>query len=202
MATLTPGWAANPWARGQLLSYLPRGTGDPEPPYAVVDAWEPPHPLSLPADLCEHLTASAASRAFATGNGSYHSLDLDPDEEGAVIDRFRDANDLWWRLDLDRSIDRWDVHAKRYRAGDRHPPHQDLMAGSARRKLAGSVQLSRPDSYDGGNLVMSHTSHRVAMPRTRGTLVAFPGWTVHEVEPVTRGERWALIVNGWGPPLR
>jgi predicted 2-oxoglutarate/Fe(II)-dependent dioxygenase YbiX len=40
------------------------------------------------------------------------------------------------------------------------------------------------------------------MPRTRGTLVVFPGWTVHEVEPVTAGERWALIVNGWGPPLR
>jgi len=26
--------------------------------------------------------------------------------------------------------------------------------------------------------------------------------TVHEVEPVTSGERWSLIVNGYGPPLR
>ena len=28
--------------------------------------------------------------------------------------------------------------------------------------------------------------------------VSFPAWTVHEVEPVTAGERWALIANGWG----
>ncbi len=154
--------------------------------------------MSLPAELCDRLIASAASRAFASGNGSYHSLDLDPDDEGAILDRFRQANDLWWRLELDR----WDIHTKHYRAGDRHGPHQDLMAGSARRKLAGSVQLSRPDSYEGGNLVMTHASHRVAMPRTRGTLVALPGWTVHEVEPVTQGERWTLIVNAWGPPLR
>jgi hypothetical protein len=25
---------------------------------------------------------------------------------------------------------------------------------------------------------------------------------LHEVEPVTSGERWSLIVNGYGPPLR
>ena len=68
--------------------------------------------------------------------------------------------------------------------------HQDLHAGAAGRKLAGSV------------LVMHFTHHRVAMPRARGTLGAFAGWTLHEVTPVTRGERWALIVNGFGPPLR
>ena len=91
---------------------------------------------------------------------------------------------------------------KRYRVGDRHPAHQDLLAGASRRKLAGSVQLSDPDGYEGGDLVVSYGQARAAMPKSRGTLVAFPGWTVHEVEPVTRGERWALIVNGWGPPLR
>ncbi len=91
---------------------------------------------------------------------------------------------------------------KRYRAGERHARHQDLHPGAACRKFSGSVQLSYPDDYSAGGLVMHFADHRVAMPRTRGTLIAFPGWTVHEVEPVTSGERWALIVNGWGPPLR
>jgi PKHD-type hydroxylase len=77
-----------------------------------------------------------------------------------------------------------------------------LHPGAACRKFAGSVQLSDSEDYDGGDLVMHFAHHRVAMPRTRGTLVAFPGWTVHEVEPVTAGERWALVVNGWGPPLK
>ncbi len=49
---------------------------------------------------------------------------------------------------------------------------------------------------------MSFAHHRIPMPRDRGTLVAFPGWTVHEVTPVTAGERWSPCVNGWGARLR
>jgi PKHD-type hydroxylase len=91
---------------------------------------------------------------------------------------------------------------KRYAVGERHTAHQDLHAGAAGRKLAGVVQLSEPDDYAGGHLVMSFAHHRVPMPRARGTLVAFPGWTVHEVTPITRGVRWSLCVNGFGPRLR
>ena len=193
------GWAAGPGPRRELLSYLPRDADDPEPPYAVADAWERPLALALPDDLCDRLVAAAeAARPGIRPNGEYRMLDLEPADEAAVRGRFREANAAWWNLDLDR----WDIHAKRYLRGDRHAEHQDLHAGAARRKLAGSVQLSHPDDYEGGDLLVHFTDRRIAMPRTRGTLVALPAWTVHEVEPVTAGERWALIVNAWGPPLR
>ncbi len=91
---------------------------------------------------------------------------------------------------------------KRYRVGERHPEHQDLHAGAARRKFTGVVQLTDPHDYDGGALAVRNAHVRAAMPTTRGTLVAFPGWSNHEVEPVTRGERWSLCVNAWGAPLR
>jgi len=193
------GWATGDGPRRDLLSYLPVDGEDPEPAYAIADAWELPHPLALSADLCDRLVAAGATAGTGPRpNGEYRQIDLEPEDRQAILSRFREANARWWHLDLDR----WDIHAKRYLPGDRHPGHQDLMAGTARRKLAGSVQLSEPGDYDGGALVMHHGPHHVAMPRTRGALVAFPGWTVHEVEVVTHGERWALIVNGWGPPLR
>jgi hypothetical protein len=191
------GWAAGEWARRHLFTYP--GDSDGEPPYAVVDAWEPPYPRAVPADLCGRLVAAAEDAEPHPGpNGDYRLPDLDPADEAAVLDRFRAGNSDWWRLDLDR----WDVMAKLYRPGDRHAVHQDAHPGAARRKFAGSVQLSEPGDYAGGDLVVHFAGQQAAMPRTRGALVAFPGWTVHEVEEVTAGERWALVVNGWGPPYR
>ncbi len=40
---------------------------------------------------------------------------------------------------------------------------------------------------DGDALVVRNAHVRTAMPTTRGTLVAFPGWSNHEVEPVDAG---------------
>ncbi len=79
---------------------------------------------------------------------------------------------------------------------------QDLHAGAAGRKFAGVVQLSQDDAYSGGDLLMRFAHHAVPMPRALGTLVAFPGWTLHEVTPIEAGERWSLCVNGWGNRLR
>ena len=65
------------------------------------------------------------------------------------------------------------------------------------------MQLSGPGDYDGGALCVRDGRERVSLPRTRGTLTrSRPGWTLHQVEPVTRGERWVLAVAGLGPPLR
>ena len=193
------GWAAETEQRKKLFSYLQVDDDDDEPAHAVADAWEPPHPLALPPELCDRLVAIAEDTPPGhRRNGACHMVELDPELEWEVVGRFRAANRAWWHLDLDR----WSIHAKNYRRGDRHPVHQDLHPAAARRKLAGSVQLSDPDDYEGGTLFVYSGSDGIGMPTTRGTLIAFPGWTDHEVSRVTAGERWVLIVNGWGPPLR
>jgi len=80
----------------------------------------------------------------------------------------------------------------RYGKGDYYGQHLDIGPGKARmRKLSVSIQLSDAQSYDGGDLVM--WGHQVPMERSRGTLVAFPSYLVHEVTPVTRGERYSLV---------
>ncbi len=163
----SPGWAASAWPREHLLSCSPTGSGDPEPPYAVADAWEPPHELALPLDVCDRVRAAAGrTHAIPSGNGTYYMPDLDPTDETAILDRFQAANRLWWKLD---EVDEWFIGVKRYRVGERHPEHQDLHAGAARRKLAGVVQLSDPGDYDGGALVVRNAHVRAADdPRDAG----------------------------------
>lgn len=72
-------------------------------------------------------------------------------------------------------------------------------------KLSSSLQLSAPDEYEGGtvNLIEPRGDFpRVPTPKDKGAVVVFPGWALHEVEPVTAGERWVLLAHGWGPRLR
>jgi PKHD-type hydroxylase len=60
-----------------------------------------------------------------------------------------------------------------------------------RTDLSCTLFLSDPDDYDGGELAVDDgfSSRRVKLPA--GDVILYPATTVHRVEPVTRGERWA-----------
>lgn len=91
----------------------------------------------------------------------------------------------------------------KYQEGDFFDWHLDFAAGPvSHRKLSITVQLSDPDSYEGGDLQFQINQNRVDAPRTRGTVVVFPSFILHRVTPVTRGERMSIV--GWisGPPYR
>lgn len=79
--------------------------------------------------------------------------------------------------------------------------HVDRGAGglTARRKLSVSIQLSAPDSYEGGALELNVDGHVVAAPRALGTAIVFPGFALHRVAPVTAGVRHALVTWIHGP---
>ena len=64
------------------------------------------------------------------------------------------------------------------------------------RKLSFSVQLSNPQEYAGGELVLyTGENEPVIAPKEQGTITVFPSWMYHEVRPVTQGVRRALV--GW-----
>jgi PKHD-type hydroxylase len=58
-----------------------------------------------------------------------------------------------------------------------------------RTDISGTLFLSEPDEYDGGELVIDdyYGSHRVKLPA--GHLVLYPSTSLHMVTPVTRGAR-------------
>lgn len=85
--------------------------------------------------------------------------------------------------------------------------HQDVlwMSGEpTQRKLTFIVQLSDPESYEGGNLTFQHLSEYPPAQeiRTQGTVLFFPSLFFHQLNPVTSGIRYSLV--GWwnGPHWR
>lgn len=84
----------------------------------------------------------------------------------------------------------------RYGPGQEYGPHVDepLMDG-ARVDLAFTLFLSPPDTYDGGELTIEGPAGSDAHKHEAGSLVLYPATTLHQVMPVSRGDRYAAV--GW-----
>lgn len=82
-----------------------------------------------------------------------------------------------------------------YRIGDHFDWHADDPAQEHRRTSC-TIQLTTPTSYEGGELLVLHpdgdTSACVSKQRGRATF--FPSTSLHTVTPITRGERYALVL--------
>lgn len=84
----------------------------------------------------------------------------------------------------------------RYRDGGEYGFHVDgsvmrCESGHMRSDLSCTLFLCDPESYDGGELIVSDTygEHEVKLPA--GDLILYPSSSLHRVAPVTRGERVA-----------
>lgn len=84
----------------------------------------------------------------------------------------------------------------RYREGQTYGLHVDdaLMQG-LRTDLSFTLFLSDPETYDGGALIIEDPFESRAIKLAAGDLILYPATTLHQVEPVTRGERLAVV--GW-----
>ena len=80
---------------------------------------------------------------------------------------------------------------------DRYGPHVDNAvrfadpATRVRTDLSCTVFLAAPEAYDGGELVIHEAGERRVVKLPAGHAVLYPGTSVHEVAPVTRGARVA-----------
>jgi PKHD-type hydroxylase len=73
--------------------------------------------------------------------------------------------------------------------------HIDRSMNIPVRKLSISIQLTNPEEYEGGELKLYDGDDEEAnvMDKTQGTLIIFPSYVLHEVMPVTKGERNSLV---------
>ena len=91
----------------------------------------------------------------------------------------------------------------KYGVGDHFNWHMDFGPKEiSHRKLSITVQLSPPDSYEGGDLLFRVNDREVAAPKSLGTVVVFPSFIQHKVSPITQGVRRSIV--GWasGPPYQ
>lgn len=86
----------------------------------------------------------------------------------------------------------------RYRTGGKFTWHSDVLEGREhQRKLTVVVQLSEPDTYEGGQLQIKKISTEPF--KHRGSVIMFPSNTPHRVATVTEGVRYSLITWIYGP---
>ncbi|MEN8894547.1 MAG: 2OG-Fe(II) oxygenase [Yoonia sp.] len=70
------------------------------------------------------------------------------------------------------------------------------------RKLTLVLQLSTPQSYEGGDLQVMPSANVLTANRDQGCVRIFPSFSLHQVTPVTNGIRHSLTVWTHGPSFR
>lgn len=173
----------------------------------------------LTPEECNGLIA-ASERDLKLGPGQVDGERIDPSirksdigwispqsEHRWLFDRIKDCvnavNSDWFRYNL---IGFEGIQLARYSGTDGqsgfYASHVDLMAtdfGTVR-KLSFSIQLSNPEAYDGGDVLLYRSlTESSAMSKAVGSITFFPSYTVHEVLPVTRGTRYSLVGWAHGP---
>ncbi|HXH78170.1 2OG-Fe(II) oxygenase [Nocardioides sp.] len=112
----------------------------------------------------------------------------------------RRVNDSRWNYVVDHDPAAW---LQTYTQGGDYHAHQDNSPGQSR-KLSAVALISDPADYEGGDLTIRAIPEvgEYVIPRTRGTVVVFQPWLVHDVSTVTAGTRRTVNMGFWGPPLR
>jgi PKHD-type hydroxylase len=144
------------------------------------------------------VTAGAAARAVK------RNAQADGQQDGVqALRRFvREAVERHELFNAYARPARWsELLFSRYAPGDAYGLHVDAAAmtadggGRMRTDLSFTLFLSDPEAYEGGALLLDGSEgEREARP-TAGTLVVYPTGVLHQVTPVTRGERLACV--GW-----
>ena len=80
-----------------------------------------------------------------------------------------------------------------YKSSDRYDKHIDICYNAKVRKLSLSIQLTDPNNYEGGELYIYENRKGTLMRKQQGDLIIFPSYMLHEVKPVTYGERNSLV---------
>ena len=119
-----------------------------------------------------------------------------------VFDRLgkaiREVNDTVYGFDV--SEFREGFQFTRYEVGEYYGPHFDIGPGRlSERKLSLTVQLSAPEDYTGGELIIYP---EFEASKDQGTMTVFPSFMCHDVRPVTTGVRYSLVSWLAGPPFK
>ena len=97
-----------------------------------------------------------------------------------------------------------DLQLIKYDVGSYFKRHIDIgmYESGAQRKITFIIQLSDPNDYTGGDLVLHTNPEATVMPRDKGSVIVFPAFFLHEVTPLLTGQRYSLTGWCYGPPFK
>jgi PKHD-type hydroxylase len=89
-----------------------------------------------------------------------------------------------------------------YKPGMFYKKHLDVLSllEDTQRKITFVIQLTPEENYEGGELVIHTSSTPNYVTKKQGSIVVFPSFLLHEVNPILSGERFSLV--GWCYGLR
>jgi PKHD-type hydroxylase len=75
--------------------------------------------------------------------------------------------------------------------------HSDTAVAGPRslRKISAVLILSNPLNYTGGEFLLKPEDKEIALPRDQGSLILFPSFVLHKVDPVTSGYRHSIVMQ-------
>jgi PKHD-type hydroxylase len=88
------------------------------------------------------------------------------------------------------------LRANKYGVGQTYGWHVDMSHMNGKRTdMSFTLFLSDPDTYEGGELMMKTLGSSVQVKPKAGEMVIYPTGLLHQVNPVTKGERLGVV--GW-----
>lgn len=120
---------------------------------------------------------------------------------------FHDANRMLFGVDLTKIFN---IQYTEYHGNTKgfYHTHIDSYLGSGElsdRKLSMTIQLSDSNEYEGGDFVLRDETQNFPNKeelRKKGTVLIFPSFLNHSVQPVTKGIRKSLVTWIEGPAWR
>ena len=110
-----------------------------------------------------------------------------------INDCIQELNNKYFKFNID-SMEF--IQFTNYKApSGKYGKHIDCITDHVVRKLSFVVQITDPKKYKGGDLCLYDGEQPQKMNKDQGDFICFPSYVLHEVEPITKGERNSLV--GW-----
>ena len=174
--------------------------------YSPVWYWE----SEVPPQICDYIIKLSEKNEYEIGKAGGDStidretrnVDIQFSDLGWVncmlLGYVNQANSINFEYDLSKH-DREKMQISKYEPGKYYGLHTDFSptrtVAAHLRKLSLSLQLSAPEEYTGGDLIINvpGKGEKFISPKSKGTVIVFDSRLEHEVTPVESGVRYSLV---------
>ena len=112
-----------------------------------------------------------------------------------ILELMKQANEARYKFNVSGFMNYDAPMIMEYGKGCHYDWHIDVGKAVPNRKLSFTIQLSKPEDYEGGDLEFLGTEVKSNDFRQQGTCVIFPSFLAHKISKVKSGTRMSIV--GW-----